>query len=116
MFKPILEAAAECGIKQERILIFDVLGQRLPAAYRSWKSLLNHGEEDWVRFNDLERCRTTTAARLFSSGTTGLPKAAIISHYNLIAQHTLVHEQSEVPFEVGHVLTATTLRQVANGD
>jgi Long-chain acyl-CoA synthetases (AMP-forming) len=39
---------------------------------------------------------------MFSSGTTGLPKAAIITHYNFIAQHTLTYEISEPkPYEVG---------------
>ncbi|KAK3066980.1 hypothetical protein LTS18_001372, partial [Coniosporium uncinatum] len=34
--------------------------------------------------------------RLFSSGTTGLPKAAITTHLNLIAQHELVYEHGSV--------------------
>ncbi|THX36379.1 hypothetical protein D6D11_09447 [Aureobasidium pullulans] len=34
---------------------------------------------------------------LFSSGTTGLPKATQISHYNLVAQHVLVHENPQHP-------------------
>ena len=100
MFKNVVEAAAECGIKKERILIFDVFHRNLPAGYHSWKSLLNHGEQDWVRFDDLQTCQNTTAALLFSSGTTGLPKAAMNSHYNFIAQHTLVHEETKVPWEV----------------
>jgi long-subunit acyl-CoA synthetase (AMP-forming) len=100
MFKNMTAAALECGIKKERIFVFDVFHQHVPAGYQSWKSLLTHGEEDWVRFNDLEECKSTTAALLFSSGTTGVPKAGMLSHHNFIAQHTLVHEQVEVPWEV----------------
>lgn len=53
---------------------------------------MKHGEKDWVRFDDKKTAQSTTAARLFSSGTTGLPKAATLTHYNFVAQHTLVHE------------------------
>jgi 4-coumarate--CoA ligase len=100
MFKNVTDAARECGIKKERILVFDVFHQHVPAGYQSWKSLLTHGEQDWVRFNDLDRCKSTTAALLFSSGTTGVPKGAMLSHYNFIAQHTLAHAQVEHPWEV----------------
>jgi 4-coumarate--CoA ligase len=109
MFETIVEAATECEIEKERILIFDPIHARLPDGYQSWKSLLVHGEQDWVRFNDLEKCKSTTAALLFSSGTTGLPKAAMVSHYNLIAQHTLVHEQIEMPWVVRITLTCTLI-------
>lgn len=68
---------------------------------------MHHGEEDWVRFNDLKTAEETTAARLFSSGTTGLPKACKISHYNLIAQHELVFEVHPRPYRVScHSLPA----------
>lgn len=47
-------------------------------------------ESDWVRFNDKDTSENTTAARLFSNGTMGFPKALDMSHYNFVAQHTLV--------------------------
>jgi len=89
MLQPILAAAEECNIPKSNILIFNVNGQPVPQEFRSWDILLDQGEADWLRFDNLETARDTEAARLFSSGTTGLPKAAMISHYNLVAQHTI---------------------------
>ena len=97
----LLSAAEDNKVPRSNIWIFNTQGQSLPDGFRSWRELLTHGEADWVRFNDLETCKTTTAARLFSSGTTGLPKAAEISHRNLIAQHTLVYEAQPQPYQVG---------------
>jgi acyl-CoA synthetase (AMP-forming)/AMP-acid ligase II len=99
----VRRAADKTGIAKERIWIFDVQGQAVPQGYKSWQSLLTHGERDWPRFNDLETCRTTPAARLFSSGTTGLPKAATLTHYNFIAQHTLVHEYADKPYTASRI-------------
>ena len=62
---------------------------------------MSNGEDNWVRFNDRETSSQTPAALLFSSGTTGLPKAAVVSHYNLVAQHTLAVEPDPAPYEVG---------------
>jgi len=100
MLPSILIAAKECQVPQSNIWIFDVLNQKFPKAFRSWKELLKNGETDWVRFDDEKTCKETTAARLFSSGTTGLPKAAVISHHNLIAQHMAVHEYKTKPWRV----------------
>ena len=93
MLQSVLEAARECNIPSSNILIFDLHGQVIPEGFRSWETLLEHGEEDWVRFDDLQTARTAEAVRLFSSGTTGLPKATMTSHYNLVAEHTLLWDR-----------------------
>ena len=90
MLGQVLKAAKECKIPTSNIVIFNVLGQAISPGFQSWETLLTRGEEDWVRFNDLQTAKTTEAARLFSSGTTGLPKAAMVTHYNLIAHHEMV--------------------------
>jgi acyl-CoA synthetase (AMP-forming)/AMP-acid ligase II len=101
MLGAVVAAGKQCKIPQSRIFVFDVLGQDFPDGFKSWKVLLDHGEKDWERFHDLETVKNTTAARMFSSGTTGLPKAAAISHYNLIAQHELVEgSMNKRPFRV----------------
>ena len=96
----LLHAAKQAAIPHEKIWIFDNLSQSIPNGMRSWKRLFDAGEEDWVRFNNLGTVQQTTAARLFSSGTTGLPKAVTITHYNLIAQHELVFGVNPRPYPV----------------
>lgn len=93
-------AAQGVGISESNILIFNALGQDVPSGFRSWDNLLKAGEKDWVRFDDLKTTKETTAARLFSSGTTGLPKAVTITHYNMAAQHELVFEVHPRPYRV----------------
>ncbi|KAI5302175.1 hypothetical protein KEM56_000949 [Ascosphaera pollenicola] len=90
----LVKAADAAGLSRSRIVVFDTRSsQSVPKGFASWRRLLDHGETDWDRFNDFERSKNTTAARLFSSGTTGLPKAVSISHRNLIAQHVSTMEE-----------------------
>jgi 4-coumarate--CoA ligase len=98
----VTTAANDCGIPTSNFLLLDNAvmspssGQS--QGFASWRTLLNHGEADWVRFDDENKSRNTTAFLCFSSGTTGLPKAAQLSHYNLIAEHTLVFEHRPHPY------------------
>ena len=86
LLETCFKAATELNIPRERILLFaDTDAHGL----KSWKTLFNYGESDWPRFADQSTAQHTTAALLFSSGTTGLPKAAMLSHHNMIAQQTL---------------------------
>lgn len=97
----VLAAADDSNVQRSNIWILDQQDEsNIPSGFESWRTLLSHGERDWVRFDDEERSKRVTAARLFSSGTTGLPKAAAISHSNLVAQHMLVNEVKPVPYEV----------------
>lgn len=98
--KSLLRAAGMAGVPEQNIWMFDNLGQAIPPGQKSWRDLLNHGEKDWVRFNNLKTASETAAARLFSSGTTGLAKAVTTTHYNFIAQHQLAIEVNQKPYRV----------------
>ena len=67
----LLKAAEQVGLSKDKILIFDNHGEKIPDGFKSWWSLFEHGEAEWSTFHDLETARDTTAALLFSSGTTG---------------------------------------------
>ena len=71
MLSNVLAAAKPSNIPQSHIWIFDNLGQSVPSGFKSYRDLMNYGEEDWLRFDDEKIAKETTAARLFSSGTTG---------------------------------------------
>ena len=43
--KSILEA--DHDVPKSNVFIFDSLNQPIPDGFKSWKSLLEHGEEDW---------------------------------------------------------------------
>ncbi|OQV02545.1 hypothetical protein CLAIMM_07730 [Cladophialophora immunda] len=99
----LMQAAKDMRIPQSNVRVFNTQPhQSVPEGFTSWTDLMQHGEEDWVRFDDLDTCANTTAARLTSSGTTGLPKATITSHRNLIAQHELCYSPMvyNKPYEV----------------
>jgi 4-coumarate--CoA ligase len=100
LLRHVQTAAQKNGIPNSRILILDtgLPGQMVPSGFKSWRTLFDHGETDWDRFDDLKTAQSTTAARLFSSGTTGLPKAAVLSHYNFIAQHSMIEEFCPRPY------------------
>lgn len=113
-----LKAAKEVGIPFTRVFVFDhhaplsdpfdhektwsvasslkgTVGQ-----LGSWRSLMQYGERPWESWHDEKRSKRTTAARLFSSGTTGLPKAVDMTHHNFITQHTLVYDYKPRDYEV----------------
>jgi acyl-CoA synthetase (AMP-forming)/AMP-acid ligase II len=109
IFDAALAAGTEYGISKSSIWVFDTLQQPLPAGFKSWTGLMSYGEEDWVRFDDEKTSKDTVAARFFSSGTTGLPKAVSLSHRNLMAQITIVFENNRSPWRVGYFILLPSL-------
>lgn len=63
---------------------------------RSLLHLLNHGESNWYTFEESTASKTTPAVMFLTSGTSGTPKAAVLSHNSIIAQH--LSAQDDVPY------------------
>lgn len=78
-------------------------GQTVPSGLKSWTSLQNQGSRDWIRFDDLSRQENTTICLFFTSGTTGLPKCAMTTHRNLVAEHILYNTQHPVSYQIRSV-------------
>ncbi|RAH65410.1 acyl--CoA ligase [Aspergillus aculeatinus CBS 121060] len=104
LYGPIRTAAHDLNIFLSHVRIFNTREETIPEGTVSWTDLFEHGEKDWARIHDGSIAAQTTAVRLFSSGTTGLPKATEITHTNLIAQHELVFELHHRPYWVSRVV------------
>lgn len=103
----IIDAARQCGIPDHYIFVLSLADelQHDPVPYQSWKVLLHFGEHDWIRIEDEKEQESTIAVLSSTSGTTGLPKAAQISHRYLVTQSTMIQEQKRgSPHEVCQIL------------
>lgn len=100
----VLQACSATGIPKSNIFIFNNSNDPVPSHLRSWTWLFQQGEQDWERFESKETSETTSAARVFSSGTTGMPKALDMTHYNFIAQHTIVMDYKPRPYPIRRLL------------
>ncbi|KAF7538627.1 hypothetical protein G7054_g2810 [Neopestalotiopsis clavispora] len=105
------------GIENERIYVLDdlflqsttkdsftsaidelVSDREYYASIKLVSDLRNHGIASWQTLPDEEAAKNTPAIYFATSGTTGLPKLASLSHYALIAQHQSLY--ASVPYEV----------------
>lgn len=101
----IAPAIDECGLSVLDVFVFDSTNRDFSFCYRSWKDLLDHGESDWVTFKHENEAKKTTAALLSTSGTSGLPKAAMISHYSFVMQNIMLNDSEHKFYEVhSHLL------------
>lgn len=109
---PVFAQVGEYGVPASRVFVLDTDSNRLPTSRfvpkfscSSIQELLNHGERDWVRFSSQEEAKNTTAALLSTSGTTGLPKAAMISHHSLVMQNIMLEDGKEKPYKVSRLIS-----------
>ncbi|KAL3472999.1 hypothetical protein BJX99DRAFT_204372 [Aspergillus californicus] len=72
-------------------------------SYLNFTNLLGYGENDWITFDDEMIAKTTPAAMFSTSGTGGLPKAAVLSHNAIVAQHMTI--QYDVPYAASRLIS-----------
>ena len=86
----ILQATTSLSvpIPTTNIFIFDTPHDpsSTPPGFQSWKELLKHEEGSWKDFTDEKSSKNTIASLFATSGTTGLPKVAAVSHHASIAR------------------------------
>ncbi|KAJ5782459.1 hypothetical protein N7457_004233 [Penicillium paradoxum] len=71
--------------------------------HSNFANLLCYGESEWLKFNDPVVAQATPAAMFSTSGTGGLPKAAILSHYAIVSQHRSIYY--DVPYPVSRLMS-----------
>lgn len=99
-----IAAADRCEIPHSNIFVLDFQAESISGGFQSWNSLLDHGESDWVEVEDPD---VTPAAYVSTSGTSGLPKAAIIPHSYFVSQGEFQDKISSTRYKVGaaHILS-----------
>jgi acyl-CoA synthetase (AMP-forming)/AMP-acid ligase II len=84
----------------------------VPDRHQSWTQLLPNGEADWTSVSDPDN---TAAAYVGTSGTSGLPKAAILSHTYMVSQAEILSRTLSVSQKVSLIPnTRSSLKIVHN--
>ena len=89
----------DLGIPEGRVLVFSD-SPHDSGGRRTWNELFQHGQDDWVRFNSEKTARETPACLVTTSGTTGLPKLAVLSHYSWTAFNSVVDDPVPKPYQI----------------
>jgi acyl-coenzyme A synthetase/AMP-(fatty) acid ligase len=96
----VKEAAAEVGIPESNIIVFDVHHEGVPSGAKSFWDLIG---DDEITVEDVADSANVPASYISSSGTSGLPKAVVIPHAYLINQCQIQTER-KMPYEVSNLL------------
>ena len=93
VLKNAIAAAESCGIPASRTFVLGPPEAQLPDGYVSAETLYACGESDWESFDhDEERADRQIAVLSATSGTTGLPKSAALSHRYVVAQSVMIQD------------------------
>lgn len=97
----ISRASAACGIRASNIyLLDDPLETEASSGVPSWSSLLQHGDHDWSPLTE-EQAATTIAMLYQTSGTSGMPKYAAVSHTYFMANGAYIQQDCEQkPYDI----------------
>lgn len=95
----VQSVAKKLKILDSRLLVF-ADPTDTPDGLRSWKELFQYGEDDWHRFDDEKTAKETTACLVTTSGTTGMPKMAVLSHHAWVALNCVIDDPSPKPYHI----------------
>ncbi|KAG8526575.1 uncharacterized protein KY384_008776 [Bacidia gigantensis] len=97
---PAIQSVAKiCHISTSKILTFAEQDET-PKGFRSWTDLFKFGEQDWIRFDDLHTAKSTPACLVTTSGTTGMPKLAVLSHHAWVALNCVIDDPVPKPYDI----------------
>lgn len=102
----ILHAADANALPHSNIFVFNPTGHLISGGLRSWEELLNHGQAQWLAFDDERRSMETPVGLFSTSGTTGLPKMAVRTHYNFVAESIALQDPVPKTYKVSWLQSA----------
>jgi acyl-CoA synthetase (AMP-forming)/AMP-acid ligase II len=101
-------------IPNTNILIFNTPHKpSIPYGFQSWDTLLQHGESPWEHFTDEKASKEVISSLFSTSGTTGTPKIAAVSHHATIARCIASYDPHPKPYPVSRLLCLPMFHGVA---
>ena len=99
LLSSVLNVMKELSIPDSSLFVF-AEALATPGGFQYLHELLPYFEDDWVRFDDEKTAKETAACLVTTSGTTGMPKLAVLSHYSWVAFNSVVDDPIPKPYEI----------------